>query len=100
MYLLVILVGLCAAWLILKQRQLTRNVPVCPDQSYLRMFKSEALASERGKVAEEMSGVNPDVASDREFFINLCYSSGVQPELAASAWVERALDARFRRQRH
>ena len=99
-YLVITVAGLCAAWLILKKRQLTRYLPECRDQSYLDVFEAETLASERGKLAEEMCRLNPGIANDREYFTNICYSSGVKPELAARAWVERALSARFRHQPH
>ncbi len=100
MYVLITIGVLCAIWLLMKKRQLTRYVMECRDQSYLSVFNAQILASERGKVAEEMCGLNPRIANDREYFINLCYSSGVKPDLAARAWIDRALSAKFRHKPH
>lgn len=96
MYLVILFASFGCAWLILKQRQFSTFIRDCRDQSYLSIFEAETLASERGKVAEDMCAVNPRVANDRDFFVNVCFSSGVKPELAARAWIDRALDAKFR----
>jgi hypothetical protein len=99
-YLATIAACLLAAWLFLRKRQAARSVTDCRDPGYLNVFRSETLASDRGKVADELSESNPAIAHDRDYFIKLCYNSGVSPELAAHAWVDRALSARFRHKPH
>jgi hypothetical protein len=100
MYILITMAILYGVWLVMKKRQLTHYVMDCRDASYLSVFASETHASERGKVAEELCSMNPGIANDREHFINICYSSGVKPDLAAQAWIDRALSARFRHKLH
>jgi hypothetical protein len=99
-YTLTIVAGLLAAWLFLKKRQPTRYVMDCRDQSYLSVFHREIQLSDRGMVAAQLSESNPAIADDREFFLGVCYSSGVKPDLAAHAWIDRALSARFRHKPH
>lgn len=99
-YLLIPAGFICAAWLIMKKRQLTSYVLDCRDEHYLAQFESETMASERGQVADEMRQLNSGIADDRDYFINVCYSSGVEPQLAAHAWIDRALSARFRHKPH
>ena len=91
-YLLIATGMLAVVWMLMKKRQLASLVMDCRDYSYLRVFEAETLASERGKIATELYQGNPRVAFDREQFINICYSSGVKPDLAAQAWVNRVLD--------
>jgi hypothetical protein len=100
MYLIIPAGFMCAAWLIMKKRQLGSYITDCRDERYLAQFESETLTSDRGKVAEEMRQVNSGIAADRDYFINICYSSGVEPRLAAHAWIDRALSARFRHKPH
>jgi hypothetical protein len=94
-YLLIIIVGLWGVWLIRKKREHARFMQNFLLQSYLGVFDTAILASDRGRFAKEMSDENPRIANDLEFFVNTCISSGIKPELAASAWIDRALEARF-----
>ncbi len=90
-YLFVPIIAFGIALLLLKQRRFADHLRGSADDYYLDSFEAATLASKRGLEAEQLRREHAAVANDREHFLNICYGAGVKPELAARAWVDRAL---------
>ena len=84
------ILGLCA-WVMLKQRGLSQHIQEYRDLYWQHVFERAAHASPRGELAYNLCQQDPGLEADREHFASLCYRGKVKPDMAAEAWVERAL---------
>jgi hypothetical protein len=89
---LLLLAGLTAVcWIAVRQREFREQLGAGRDVHWQDVFERAANASERGALACRLCRQDPDLDADREHFADLCYQSKVTPDMAANAWVERAL---------
>jgi hypothetical protein len=89
---LLLLSGLAAlCWIAVSQRDCREQVGASRDAYWQHVFERAASASERGAMACRLCQQDPHLDADREHFANLCYQGKVTPDMAAAAWVERAL---------
>ncbi|MCX2981643.1 hypothetical protein EYC98_12295 [Halieaceae bacterium IMCC14734] len=89
---LLLLSGLAViCWIAIRTRELNEHVNAGRDVYWQDIFDRAATGTERGVLAYDLCEKNPGLDADREHFADLCYRSQVTPDMAATAWVERAL---------
>lgn len=92
MFYLLLLSALAAiCWISLLQRDFREQVRAGHNAHWQDVFERAANASERGAMACRLCRQDADLDADREHFADLCYQGKVTPDMAANAWVERAL---------
>mgnify|MGYP003674067599 CR=1 FL=1 len=89
---LLLLSGLAViCWIAIRLRDFSQHVSAGRDVYWQDIFERSATGSERGLLAYDLCEQNPELDADRKHFADLCYRSQVTPDMAAAAWVERAL---------
>ena len=85
------------AWLIQRRARFLAFVEESRSSAWLETFDQYTGETAGGSEALARAGSSHFIANDRDHFAEICYQSHVQPELAAQAWVKRALAYNLRR---